>query len=87
MYSAKALGKGRYEIFDADMRANTIARLQLETELRRGIERKEFENYYQVIVNLNTGKIWDLKHCFDGSTPREASSHPESLSRSPRKPA
>lgn len=57
MYSAKALGKGRYEIFDANMRANTIARLQLETELRRGIERREFENFYQVIVNLNTGKI------------------------------
>jgi diguanylate cyclase (GGDEF)-like protein/PAS domain S-box-containing protein len=57
MYSAKALGKGRCEIFDANMRANTIARLQLETELRRGIERREFENYYQVIVNLNTGKI------------------------------
>jgi len=57
MYSAKALGKGRYEIFDANMRANTIARLQLETELRRAVERKEFENYYQVIVNLNTGRI------------------------------
>ena len=61
MYSAKALGKGRYEIFDADMRANTIARLQLETELRRGIECKEFENYYQVIVNLNSGKIWGFE--------------------------
>jgi diguanylate cyclase (GGDEF)-like protein/PAS domain S-box-containing protein len=61
MYSAKALGKGRYEIFDANMRANTIARLQLETELRRGIERKEFENYYQVIVSLTTGKIWGFE--------------------------
>lgn len=57
MYSAKALGKGRYEIFDANMRANTIARLQLETELRRAIERREFENYYQVIVSLTSGKI------------------------------
>ncbi|NLT68151.1 MAG: EAL domain-containing protein [Acidobacteria bacterium] len=57
MYSAKSLGKGRYEIFDADMRANAIARLQLETELRRGIERKEFENFYQVIVSLETGRI------------------------------
>jgi diguanylate cyclase (GGDEF)-like protein/PAS domain S-box-containing protein len=61
MYSAKALGKGRYEIFDANMRANTIARLQLETELRRGIERREFENYYQVIVSLTTGKIWGFE--------------------------
>jgi diguanylate cyclase (GGDEF)-like protein/PAS domain S-box-containing protein len=57
MYHAKATGKGGYEIFDATMRANTIARLQLETELRRAIERKEFENYYQVIVSLETGKI------------------------------
>jgi diguanylate cyclase (GGDEF)-like protein/PAS domain S-box-containing protein len=57
MYSAKALGKGRYEIFDANMRANTIAKLQLDTEFRRAIERREFENYYQPIVSLETGKI------------------------------
>jgi diguanylate cyclase (GGDEF)-like protein/PAS domain S-box-containing protein len=57
MYSAKALGKGRYEIFDAKMRADAIARLQLETELRRGIERKDFEIYYQALVSLETGRI------------------------------
>ena len=57
MYSAKSHGKGRYEMFDSNMRANTIAKLQLETELRRGIERREFENYYQVIVSLNSGRI------------------------------
>jgi diguanylate cyclase (GGDEF)-like protein/PAS domain S-box-containing protein len=57
MYSAKALGKGRYEIFDANMRANTIAKLQLDTEFRRAIDRREFENHYQPIVSLETGKI------------------------------
>jgi diguanylate cyclase (GGDEF)-like protein/PAS domain S-box-containing protein len=57
MYSAKALGKGRFELFDANMRANTIARLQLETELRKGLERTEFENHYQSIISLETGKI------------------------------
>ncbi len=61
MYSAKAVGKGRYEIFDANMRANTIARLQLETELRRAIERREFKIYYQVIVSLETGKIYGFE--------------------------
>ncbi len=61
MYSAKALGKGRYEIFDANMRAQTIARLQLETELRRAIERKEFEVYYQVLASLATGRIWGFE--------------------------
>lgn len=57
MYSAKASGKGRYEVFDANMRATAIARLQLETEFRRAIERREFENYYQVIVSLQTGRV------------------------------
>jgi diguanylate cyclase (GGDEF)-like protein/PAS domain S-box-containing protein len=57
MYSAKAQGKGRYEIFDANMRANTIAKLQLDTEFRRAIERREFEYHYQPIVSLETGKI------------------------------
>jgi diguanylate cyclase (GGDEF)-like protein/PAS domain S-box-containing protein len=57
MYSAKAAGKGCFQIFDADMRANTMARLQLEIELRRAIERMEFQNYYQVIVSLKTGEI------------------------------
>jgi diguanylate cyclase (GGDEF)-like protein/PAS domain S-box-containing protein len=57
MYSAKSLGKGRFEIFDSAMRANAIARLQLEIELRRAIERREFENHYQTVVSLETGKI------------------------------
>jgi diguanylate cyclase (GGDEF)-like protein/PAS domain S-box-containing protein len=57
MYSSKALGKGRFEIFDSNMRANTIARLQLETELRKALERKEFEVHYQGIVSLETGRI------------------------------
>ncbi|HSW39917.1 MAG TPA: EAL domain-containing protein [Acidobacteriota bacterium] len=57
MYSAKSMGKGRYEIFDVNMRASAVARLQLETELRRALERGEFENYYQAIVSLQTGKI------------------------------
>jgi diguanylate cyclase (GGDEF)-like protein/PAS domain S-box-containing protein len=61
MYSAKAMGKGRYEIFDANMRANTMARLQLENELRRAIERREFEIYYQVIMSLETQKIWGFE--------------------------
>jgi diguanylate cyclase (GGDEF)-like protein/PAS domain S-box-containing protein len=54
---AKMLGKARYEIFDAEMRASTVARLQLEAELRRAIERQEFQNYYQPIISLDTGRI------------------------------
>ena len=57
MYSAKASGKARYEVFDTTMRTRTVALLQLETDLRRGLERREFKLYYQPIVSLQTGEI------------------------------
>ncbi len=57
MYRAKALGKARYEVFDADMRASVMARLQLETDLHRALERGELRNFYQPIVALATGEI------------------------------
>jgi EAL domain-containing protein (putative c-di-GMP-specific phosphodiesterase class I) len=57
MYRAKSLGKARYEVFDVDMRASVIARLQLETDLRSALENKEFQNFYQPIVSLESGRI------------------------------
>jgi diguanylate cyclase (GGDEF)-like protein/PAS domain S-box-containing protein len=57
MYRAKSLGKARYEVFDAAMRASITSRLQLETDLRHAIDRLEFRNYYQPIISLETGKI------------------------------
>ena len=57
MYRAKPLGKARYEVFDADMRASVMARLQLETDLRHALERGEFRNFYQPIVALVSGEI------------------------------
>ena len=57
MYRAKALGKARHEVFDKNMHAHAVALLQLETDLRRAIERQEFQLYYQPIVSLSTDEI------------------------------
>ncbi|HEY2462388.1 MAG TPA: EAL domain-containing protein [Candidatus Acidoferrum sp.] len=57
MYRAKSLGKSRCEVFDVEMRARVIARLQLETDLRNAVERKEFRNFYQPIISLDSGSI------------------------------
>jgi diguanylate cyclase (GGDEF)-like protein/PAS domain S-box-containing protein len=57
MYRAKSLGKARFEVFDADMRASVMARLQLETDMRRALERNEFRNFYQPIVALDSGRV------------------------------
>ncbi len=57
MYGAKATGKARHEVFDSNMRARAIARLELETELRWALERTEFRLYYQPIVTLETEQL------------------------------
>jgi EAL domain-containing protein (putative c-di-GMP-specific phosphodiesterase class I) len=57
LYRAKALGKARYEVFDVEMRDRAVARLRLDTDLRRAIERHEFQLYYQPIVSLERGTI------------------------------
>jgi diguanylate cyclase (GGDEF)-like protein/PAS domain S-box-containing protein len=57
MYRAKDRGRGRYEIFDEDMRHRALARLRLEAELRRAIDRDELELRYQPVIALRTGMV------------------------------
>jgi diguanylate cyclase (GGDEF)-like protein/PAS domain S-box-containing protein len=57
MYEAKSLGKAQYVIFDRGMHIHAMNLLQLETDLRRAIERKEFTVQYQPIVSLETGRL------------------------------
>jgi diguanylate cyclase (GGDEF)-like protein/PAS domain S-box-containing protein len=52
MYRAKAAGRGRSQVFSTEMRSEVIERLRIENDLRRGLERGEFEVYYQPIVSL-----------------------------------
>ena len=61
MYRAKAAGKRTYAVFDTEMHAGAVKRLQLETELRRAIALQEFEIQYQPIVELATGRIIQLE--------------------------
>ena len=57
MYKAKALGKARYEISDADGNAAAMSLFKLESNLRRAVENNEFEVHYQPIVSLRDHRI------------------------------
>ncbi|MEG4844817.1 EAL domain-containing protein [Microcoleus sp. F10-C6] len=57
MYRAKALGTGRYQVFNASMHALAVERLQLETDLRMAVKRGEFLLHYQPFVCLASGRI------------------------------
>jgi diguanylate cyclase (GGDEF)-like protein len=57
MYEAKRRGRGRFVIFDAEMRRRVAEESQLEESLRRAVERGELVPYYQPIVNVVTRRI------------------------------
>ena len=57
MYRAKSLGRARYEKFDQVMHLYAVELLQLETDLRRALDREEFLLYYQPIVSLQTLQV------------------------------
>ena len=57
MYQAKALGKDRYEIFDVKMRTLAFSRLELENEIRTGLQNREFQLYYQPIIFLESNRL------------------------------
>jgi diguanylate cyclase (GGDEF)-like protein len=57
MYRAKALGMGRYQVFNASMHDLAVERLQLETDLRMALKRREFLLHYQPFVCLTSGRI------------------------------
>jgi diguanylate cyclase (GGDEF)-like protein/PAS domain S-box-containing protein len=57
MYAAKQQGKDRVVVFEPSMHAALVARLELEADLRRAVERREFVLHYQPIVDVAHGRI------------------------------
>lgn len=57
MYRAKALGKNTYQLYTESLQKHVNRRLELENNLRRALERQEFEVFYQPKVDIETGQI------------------------------
>ncbi|HNT54596.1 MAG TPA: EAL domain-containing protein, partial [Anaerolineaceae bacterium] len=70
MNRAKAKGRARYQIYDVEMHASSISQLELETDLRRAIERQELRVYYQPIISLQTRRITSLEALVRWQHPR-----------------
>ena len=54
MYRAKALGRGRVQVFTPDLRERAVSRLAFESDLRAAARRGELEVHYQPIVATQT---------------------------------
>lgn len=61
MYRAKTDGKARYAIFDASMHKDSLARLEIENDLRQAIARGELRIRYQPIVEITTGRLVEVE--------------------------
>jgi diguanylate cyclase (GGDEF)-like protein/PAS domain S-box-containing protein len=61
MYQAKDAGRNTARFFTSDLNFLLSKRLEVESKLRRGIERSEFFLRYQPQVDLRTGKIVGLE--------------------------
>jgi diguanylate cyclase (GGDEF)-like protein len=57
MSRAKALGRGRVEIFDGELHQQAVARLDAELALRQAIDNDELVLHYQPIVALGDGAL------------------------------
>lgn len=57
MYHAKHSGKSNCLFYHPDMDAAGIDRLELETDLRRAMERQELQLYYQPQVDSRSGSV------------------------------
>ena len=57
LYEAKNSSRGDYVVFNEEMRRRVLSRMELDTDLRNALPRRQLYLQYQPIVSLDTGRI------------------------------
>jgi diguanylate cyclase (GGDEF)-like protein/PAS domain S-box-containing protein len=57
MFAAKRQGRGRMEVFTEPMRESAVARLEMESALRRALVHNEFRVHYQPLVQFESSEV------------------------------
>jgi diguanylate cyclase (GGDEF)-like protein/PAS domain S-box-containing protein len=70
MYEAKSAGRSNFQIFHPDMNSHALERLDLETDLRRAIERHQLQLHYQPIIAMDTGRVTGVEALVRWQHPR-----------------
>jgi diguanylate cyclase (GGDEF)-like protein/PAS domain S-box-containing protein len=61
MYRAKQAGRNTWRFFTAQMNVDALARLEMETALRRAVKNEEFVLHYQPKLVVKTGRVAGLE--------------------------
>jgi diguanylate cyclase (GGDEF)-like protein/PAS domain S-box-containing protein len=76
MYQAKRSGRSQHAVFDENMHTEAKEILLLETDLRKAIEKYEFDVEYQPIFSLKTGDIEGVEALARWNHPQLGEIHP-----------
>ncbi len=70
LYLAKDKGRSNFQFFSADMNARLSQRVELIGELRQALDRKEFELYYQPLIDARSGVVTGFEALLRWNHPR-----------------
>lgn len=57
LFAAKRKGRNQYCYFEEELSKAMMSRIELQSQLRNGIEKEEFEVYYQPQVDIKTERV------------------------------
>ena len=77
--SRAKVGQSRMEVFDRGMHGEAMERLQLETDLRRAMQRGELRLHYQPVVALDSGRIDSFEALLRWSHPQRGEIPPDTF--------
>lgn len=61
LHMAKLGGKNTYCYYDETMNQNLMEKIELQSQLRNAIENREFQVYYQPLVDLSNGELFGME--------------------------
>jgi len=79
MFPAKRKGMAQFQVFEPELRQKALEFLHIESDLRKAIDKNEFELYYQPIVSLQTGAIIGLEALIRWNHPQQGLISPASF--------
>ena len=79
MYQAKRRGRRRVEVFDTDLRSRVQARHELDTELRKALDRRTLDVFYQPVVDIRSGSYVGVEALLRWNHPQLGPISPETF--------
>ncbi len=81
MYQAKEQGRNTLRFFTAKLNERALARIHMESRLRRALDRKQFTLHYQPLIEIRSGRLIGAEALLRWREPSMAAVKPEKFIR------